>query len=427
MNKYARWFKCTMWLGIVVNLVLGIPGIFFPTFTLELVGQTTSPADALWISLASMLLVVLSIAYMPGAINPYRYRANAWLAIVSRLHGVIFFLYFNPGLYPMFGILDLIFAIIQTPLLLLTFFSRSSTSYPQESDVDINSPATQSPVFEYDGATFADVKKIAFSGRYQGKLPYHFGLTPWRIVKFFNDASRNLSDRRDYLPRFDKLIHANGICHAGVWRIDQESPYTGFFAKGSQGLCLARLSVGGLFVKSGLFPRAFGVGGKVFPTMDPNQKFKPGNFVAMEHLSGTWAKHFTDVELTNSPSVGLDPLANIINRIIFRLMDTRPGYRKLHPISTLGVPAGDPVVTPDLLMLKVAEDTVKVDERDFRDELRLEYYPPNHKLVYTINVKNFEETGWTRLGTLEFTEYAISEGGDKRIQFWIPRDTPDEI
>ncbi len=152
------------------------------------------------------------------------------------------------------------------------------------------------------------------------------------------------------------------------------------------------------------------------------------NFVICQsqiHLRGSWAKHFTDVEMTNLPSVGLDPLANIINRIIFRLLDTRPGYRHLHPISTLGVPIGDRVATPDLLMLKVADDTAKVDERGFRNELRLEHYP-EYKLVYTINVRNFAESGSTRLGTIEFSEYAINEGGDKRIQFWIPRDVPDQ-
>ena len=58
---------------------------------------------------------------------------------------------------------------------------------------------------------------------------------------------------------------------------------------------------------------------------------------------------------------GLDPAAIFVNRVVFRLMDTRPGYRKLYPISALGVPRGNPVVTPDLLMLKVAEGTPRVE------------------------------------------------------------------
>ena len=102
-------------------------------------------------------------------------------------------------------------------------------------------------------------------------------------------------------------------------------------------------------------------------------------------------------------------------------MDTRPGYRQLYPISTLGVPRGAPIVTPDLLQLKVADGTPRVDAADFRDELRLHNYP-NRTLTYTISVKSFDEAEWNRVGSIDFTEDAVSEGGDKRIHFWIPRD-----
>lgn len=415
MNRYARWFRIAVWVGIIADLALGIPGIFAPNLILSLVGQKTSPPDAIWISFASAVLVALGIAYIPGANDPYRYRVNAWLAVLARPPGVIFFFLVYPGLYPAFGLLDLTLTIFQLPLLLLTMFASKS---PPSTDEE-----NKCRDFEYGGSSFDEVKTVAFSGRYDGRLPYNIGLTPWTVVKLFNDSSRNLSDKRDYLPRFDKLIHANGICYSGVWRIDQPSPYTGYFARGAEGLCLARLSVAGLFLKRGLFPRAFGIGGKVFPTMDPTLKVQPANFVTVDHLSGTWARHVTDTEVTNFPSIGLDPAPNIVNRIVFRLMDTRPGYRQLHPLSTLGLALDDEVVTPDLLMLKVAEGTPRIDERDFRDELRLKNYP-GHRIVYTINVKNFEEAGWTRLGFIEFTEDAISEGGDKRIQFWIPRDRP---
>ena len=74
-------------------------------------------------------------------------------------------------------------------------------------------------------------------------------------------------------------------------------------------------------------------------------------------------------------------------------------------------------------MLSIADGTPRVDAVDFRDELRLRNYPGS-KLVYTINVKNFNADRWTRLGTLTFTEDVISEGGDKRIHFWIPSDLP---
>jgi len=76
-----------------------------------------------------------------------------------------------------------------------------------------------------------------------------------------------------------------------------------------------------------------------------------------------------------------------------------------------------------LLNHLISDRTPRADYADFRDELRLENYP-GQKLVYTINVKNFDESAWTRIGEMELTDYSISEGGDRRLHFWIPRDVP---
>ena len=299
--------------------------------------------------------------------------------------------------------------------------------------------------FEYDGSTFEEVKSITFSGPY-ATLPDHQGLGPKTLVQFFNDSARNMHDKRDIRPCYDKLIHANGICFAGFWKIDKAAtepgktadgqrdpytgikideprePYTGYFAPGSEGLCIARLSVAGLYMTRG-YRRAFGIAGKVYPTLDPHQKVKPGNFVTVNYLTGTKEAHITDIAPTNQPGVGPAIAANIINRIIFRLMDTRPGYRQLYPISTLGVSRGGRVRTPDLIQLKVPDGTPKIDADDFRDELRLKNYPGN-KLTYEIRVKMFDDLNWSKIGRIEFTEDGICEGCDKRIHFWIPRDIP---
>ncbi|MCC6507762.1 MAG: hypothetical protein IT423_01540, partial [Pirellulaceae bacterium] len=96
-------------------------------------------------------------------------------------------------------------------------------------------------------------------------------------------------------------------------------------------------------------------------------------------------------------------------------------FRQVHSISTLGLAPGQPAVTPDLVMFRVAEGTRPVDQKDFRDELRLEHYP-DRTLVYEIYVRNLDETTWNHLGKMTFTDYSISESGDKRLHFWIPRD-----
>ena len=276
-------------------------------------------------------------------------------------------------------------------------------------------------LFDYQGSTFAEVKEVAFSGPYD-VLPNHKGVGPTTVLQLLNDAARNLHDRRDIRPAYNKLIHSNGICYTGLWEIDQPSPYTGYFATGSRGLLIVRASVAGPFLKQG-FKRALGIAAKVYPTLNPHEQVWPGNFVTVSSLSGSRAKHILDVEPLNYPSVGRALPANVINRLFFRLVDTRPGYRQLYPISTLGLKRGDRIVTPDLMLLRPAEGTPRIDAKDFRDEMRLKNY--GGTLVYDILVKSFAAASWTRIGKMTFTEDAISEGGDKRLNFWIPRDVPN--
>lgn len=406
-DQSPLWLKRTLWAGIVADWVLGVPTIFAPEGVLNFLGMRPT-ADPVWTAFAAMILILLSLFYIPGANQPYRYRYNAWMAVLARPPGVFFFLILYSGVYPAFGLMDLVFFLAQFPFLLKTMGARPEPGLEEDKET-----------FDYQGSTYRGVKEAAWSGPY-AELPKYKGRGPWNLIQLLNDSARNMHDRRDIRQKYDKLIHSHGICFAGLWRIDQDSPYTGYFAKGSKGLLIARASVAGLFTTQG-HRRSLGIGGKVFPTLDADEKVWPGNFVTVSHLSGSKAKHITDIDMFNGPTIGLDPFANIINRVLFRLMDTRPGYRQLFPISTLGLKPGDKVVTPDLMMLKVAEGTPKVDAKDFRDELRLSNYP-SHTLMYTINVKNFDEEQWTRLGVLEFTEDAISEGGDKRLHFWIPRD-----
>jgi hypothetical protein len=278
-------------------------------------------------------------------------------------------------------------------------------------------------LFGYNGSTFAEVKEAAFSGPYR-TLPSNPTVGVKTFLQFLNGSARNLVDKRDIRPWYRKLIHPNGICYTGVWRIDRPSPYTGYFSNGSEGLCIARLSVAGARTRAG-GRRAFGIGGKVFPTMDVNERVQPGNFVLVSNLSGTKDRHVLDIEVTNAPGLGLHPQAFLVNRILFRMMDSRPGWRQLFPISTLGVPRGERVVTPDVMRLPPVEGTPRIDEEEFRDELRLRHYPDG-KLSLAIEVKNFQDRTWTRLGRIEFTEDAVSDGGDHRLHFWIPSDVPSQ-
>jgi hypothetical protein len=414
MSK-KRMFSIAMWLGILADWGLGIPTIFWPEQTLKrfnLLGTT----DPVWTAFAALMLILLSLFYIPGAINPYRYKMLAWLSVIARPPGVIFFLLFRPGFYPQFGIMDGILFLIQFPLLVMAMKED-----PEVLAANKLRNAATPDIFTYDGSTFQEVRDVVWSDPYpEGQFPAHPNLQPNQFVQFLNDSARNLFDRRDIRPYFDKLIHANGISMTGTWRIDRPSRYTGYFSQGSEGLLLVRLSC----ATNALYShqkRSFGIGGKIWPTMDPNKKAAPANFVTVGRLSGEKKKHVLDIAPTNAPAVGLNPGALFVNKVIFRMMDSRPGVRQLYPISTLGVKPGQTVVTPDLMMLRVLEGTPRVDKPDFRDELRLKNYP-GQKLSYAILVRSFDEQGWTQLGIMELTADVASLAGDKRLHFWIPKN-----
>jgi hypothetical protein len=114
---WATWFGRAMWVGILADWALGLPGIFVPNAVLDAFGFKQALETPVWPAFASLLLVLLSLFYIPGAMNPYRYRITAILSVLARPPGVLFFLWLWPGWYHAFGYLDLFLFLIQAPLL----------------------------------------------------------------------------------------------------------------------------------------------------------------------------------------------------------------------------------------------------------------------------------------------------------------------
>ena len=117
------WFKRVMWLGIVANVALAVPTLLAPERMIEFVGLPM-PTPLLWTRFAALLLILLSLFYVPSAIDPDRYRLVAWLTLVSRLTGFVFFVGFQAAEYHRFGYFDLAFLIPQA--LLLFSFARGA-------------------------------------------------------------------------------------------------------------------------------------------------------------------------------------------------------------------------------------------------------------------------------------------------------------
>lgn len=116
MNFYTTWFSRLVMLGVLLNFGLSLPTLFVPEQMLALF-HLDPAVPLVWVRFSANLLILLSLFYIPAAIDPNRYQASAWLAVIARFTGFAFFLT-QPREYLIFGLFDLSFAIPECLLLL---------------------------------------------------------------------------------------------------------------------------------------------------------------------------------------------------------------------------------------------------------------------------------------------------------------------
>lgn len=79
-----------VWVGILLNLVFIVPLLFDPEWLLGLFNLPLN--QPIWARFAGLLLLIVSVNYIPATIDLERYRVNAWLAVFpSRAFGATFF------------------------------------------------------------------------------------------------------------------------------------------------------------------------------------------------------------------------------------------------------------------------------------------------------------------------------------------------
>jgi hypothetical protein len=117
----ARWFRRIIWIGIVANLLLALPTLAAPSQMTQMASLPTATPD-LWPRFSALLLILLSVFYIPAGLDIDRYRVVAWLAVVSRLTGLVFFS-FEPAAYRVLGLFDGLFLV---PLALCLFLAIRS-------------------------------------------------------------------------------------------------------------------------------------------------------------------------------------------------------------------------------------------------------------------------------------------------------------
>jgi hypothetical protein len=81
-----------LWFGIFLNALFIVPLLFFPRWMLDFFNIPLGDEQLIWARASAGLLMIISVFYIPAAIDFGRYRANAYIAVfVSRAFGATFF------------------------------------------------------------------------------------------------------------------------------------------------------------------------------------------------------------------------------------------------------------------------------------------------------------------------------------------------
>lgn len=115
-------FRIVVWLGVIANWSFGLWVVFGDGNSLLAMLRLGPQDNLLWLYNYSILLMILSLFYIPAASDPFRYQANAWLLIVGRLVPASTFLigvllgYMPAGFFTLF-MADGTFGVIELALL----------------------------------------------------------------------------------------------------------------------------------------------------------------------------------------------------------------------------------------------------------------------------------------------------------------------
>jgi len=319
----------------------------------------------------------------------------------------------------------------------------------------------------YAGSRFRDVVNALFANPYQqvwgraGEPPLPdqevtirsvFGglLSVGKPPRFEHASERTLDSNADLRwgpdrRGFTRFLHPNAVCLVGRWQITEDTVYSGYFARGSAALVVARYSSGAGGNRRGQI-RSMAMVGKLFPTVDPDHAtpLRTANFITQEDIGGTRTESINAAELRNAPDVTVfrrGPAGTILIKVaaVFRRVDQQPTIRQLYPIAELGKPSGEATRAPEFMRLLVApgQPTIAGQDLDVRDEVMAHIFDrgdpvPKRTLTFTIDVTDEGTTSgtpfrvrrtfrnWRQIGTLVFDNAVVSYNGDAVIHFTHP-------
>jgi cytochrome c5 len=126
-NPAAQWFSRVVWLGIVFNLGFVAMQVFAPDFINVAVGLTPG-FPTVWNVAHGVMVLALTILYIPAACDPLRYPGYSWMLVVSRLVAAILWgwcLATNQGAFGSYLAMDGGFCVVQAILLQMALPAES--------------------------------------------------------------------------------------------------------------------------------------------------------------------------------------------------------------------------------------------------------------------------------------------------------------
>jgi hypothetical protein len=325
----------------------------------------------------------------------------------------------------------------------------------------------------YEGSRFSEVRDAIFANPYQevwpgpvARLPtYKVALSDvLRGVLTFGrrfvfqqataravDSHADLrwgSDRRG----FRRLLHPNGICLTGLWRITEATAWSGYFRAGSEALVVARYSTCCSETRRG-HTRSLALAGKLYPTADPEHPhpLRTASFITQQDIAGEDTDYINDAQLRNAPDVhfwrrGSGVPVLLVTGVVFGRVDRQPTQRQLYQIAELGKADGQPTRSPRYMRLSIVAEQPRIagNELDFRDEVMAQIFDPGdpvprRTLAFDIDVsdeavshgpalvRRVTVSGWQRIGKLVFDNAVASYNGDFVLHFNHPtwREDPN--
>ncbi len=319
----------------------------------------------------------------------------------------------------------------------------------------------------YKGSRFSEVRAAVFENPYQkpwgregepalpitpvslgdhlrGILPF---MGPFRFRQAAERAIDSHADLRwgkDGLG-YRRLLHPNGVCLTGKWRITKETTYSGYFGTGSEALIIGRYSTCCSETRRGHI-RSLALVGKLYPTTDPNHAdlLRTANFITQQDIAGDRTDYINDVELRNAADVtawrrGFGVPTLMVTGAVFKRVDKEPAHRQLYPVAELGQGTNQKTRAPQFMRLLVAPDQPRIEGAalDFRDEVMAQIYDkgeskPKRTLTFHIEVTDDGVTrgptfrlrrtftNWRHIGEIVFKEATASRNGDCVLHFNHP-------